>query len=453
MMRDFYGFQFNGFHSSDLGIVRVSDGSRYNDSLVPAFQDKTAQRVGNDGTFYWESFYTNKPIAVQIAFDNLSEIQYRKLRQVFDGKAEGDLIFDETPYKAYYVKVQNPPQLKTICFNDYYEEGGQEKVRRVYKGEGTINFICYNPYARGLFKYLDGSGQTPVYEVQMERAIFATRVGDPTNTSFYLPPEGTPYADYPKILVPKSEIDKLAGNGTTNIPYNDNNKQQIVFYYANPGQSLLNAKKYISYKRPWATTQNNSVFSGLNNNHNPWFTATRSAVSSNYVLDGDVVRPIVTNYYSNKDEWLESSGVLSSNILNVSGSTILLDVTGTSSINIYNAGDVATDWCAYFSSGVNSITFKPNANDNFNDDVTTATLTFTNMPSPTTVGGTYIRVNSKTQLVEVCDSYFEPTGVLFNKYISGGDFFRIPVSPTPLNYYKVTSDANIVKFDYNYLYY
>jgi hypothetical protein len=38
---DYIGFTFNGVHSSDLGIMRVSDGSRYNDSLLPTIQDKT----------------------------------------------------------------------------------------------------------------------------------------------------------------------------------------------------------------------------------------------------------------------------------------------------------------------------------------------------------------------------------------------------------------------------
>ena len=144
-LHDFCGFTWRGDHSSKYGIVRVSDGSRYNDTILPAFQDTTQKIPGSDGTLYWESFYTNKTFSVNIAFDHLTEDNYRKLRQWLNGKDRGELIFDEAPYKAYTVKIQNAPQLKTICFN--------EDNQRIYKGEGTISFVAYYPFARGVYKF------------------------------------------------------------------------------------------------------------------------------------------------------------------------------------------------------------------------------------------------------------------------------------------------------------
>ncbi len=144
-LHDFCGFTWRGEHSSDHGIVRVSDGSRYNDTILPAFQDTTQKMPGSDGTLYWESFYTNKTFPVNIAFDHLTEDNYRKLRQWLNGKDRGELIFDEAPYKAYTVKLQSAPQLKTICFN--------EDNQRIYKGEGTISFVAYYPFARGVYKF------------------------------------------------------------------------------------------------------------------------------------------------------------------------------------------------------------------------------------------------------------------------------------------------------------
>lgn len=144
-LHDFCGFTWRGDHSSKYGIVRVSDGSRYNDTILPAFQDTTQKMPGSDGTLYWESFYTNKTFSVNIAFDHLTEDNYRKLRQWLNGKDRGELIFDEAPYKAYTVKIQNATQLKTICFN--------EDNQRIYKGEGTISFVAYYPFARGVYKF------------------------------------------------------------------------------------------------------------------------------------------------------------------------------------------------------------------------------------------------------------------------------------------------------------
>ena len=48
LKEDFIGFSFNGHRSESLGIVRVSDGSRYNEDLVPTAQDKTVQVPGTE---------------------------------------------------------------------------------------------------------------------------------------------------------------------------------------------------------------------------------------------------------------------------------------------------------------------------------------------------------------------------------------------------------------------
>ena len=54
--RDFIGFSFDDVHSSDLGVLRVSDGSRYNEYLLPTSQDVTVQVPGGDGTYYFGSY-------------------------------------------------------------------------------------------------------------------------------------------------------------------------------------------------------------------------------------------------------------------------------------------------------------------------------------------------------------------------------------------------------------
>ena len=145
---DYIGFQFGDYHSHDLGLIRVSDGSRYQDVSVPNFQDVTQKRPGGDGTYYWGATYTQRTFPINIAFDNLSEEQLRQVRNVYTGDAEGWLIFDETPYKKYWVKLQSPPQFKYLTFT----ENGND---RVYKGEATLTFISYSPYAIDAFKYLE----------------------------------------------------------------------------------------------------------------------------------------------------------------------------------------------------------------------------------------------------------------------------------------------------------
>lgn len=141
MSMDFIGFTYNGKHSfRDLHIYRTSNGSRYNDNLNAALTDKTADVPGGDGQYYFGTTHKNKTFSVSYAFDNLTESGLRLLKQTFDGKDIHDLIFDEEPYKVWSAKVTGTAQIKHLCFE---ESEGQ----RTYKGEGSITFTCYYPYA------------------------------------------------------------------------------------------------------------------------------------------------------------------------------------------------------------------------------------------------------------------------------------------------------------------
>lgn len=145
---DFIGFTIDGIHSSRLGIIRVSESSRFTENLLPAFSDKTVQIPGGDGVYYFGREYSTRSFSISIAYDNLKEKQIRQIRRLFYTKTTHSLIFDEYPYKMYNVVVQSPPQLKFLCFDD-------ENGERVYKGEGTISFVSHVPYAITKNKYLE----------------------------------------------------------------------------------------------------------------------------------------------------------------------------------------------------------------------------------------------------------------------------------------------------------
>lgn len=145
---DYIGFSFGGVHSSELGIVRISDGSRFEESLLPNFQDKTATVSGKDGIYYFGSDNQQKEIALSFAFDHLTEEQLRRLKQVFSTKKPQQFISDEKPYKYYMVKVAQSAIIQHLCFD--LDEG-----TRIYKGEGTLNLVAYYPYARSVHKFLN----------------------------------------------------------------------------------------------------------------------------------------------------------------------------------------------------------------------------------------------------------------------------------------------------------
>ena len=145
---DYIGFTFNNVHSSELGILRTSDGSRFNENLLPTMQDKTVQVPGGDGMYHFGSYFTQKQFNISYAFDALTEEQLARIQALFGDKKIHDLIFDESPYKVYQAKVTGTASIKYIPF-------AEGEVNRIYKGEGSIQFTAYNPYARSVHKYAD----------------------------------------------------------------------------------------------------------------------------------------------------------------------------------------------------------------------------------------------------------------------------------------------------------
>ena len=157
---DYIGFTFGGVHSSELGLMRVSDGSRYNTDLLPPLQDKTAQVNGRDGAVYFGSQYNTRPIKVPIAFDNMTEESFNQLKRLLQDKKPKYLWFDETPYKQWLVKAANAQNFKWVCFDESHN--GKEK--RIYKGEGTLEFSCFSPYAESRVTFLDEPVDKIIYK-------------------------------------------------------------------------------------------------------------------------------------------------------------------------------------------------------------------------------------------------------------------------------------------------
>ena len=200
-MEDFTGFTFGGVHSSDLGIIRVSGGDRYEEQLHPEIKDRTAEVPGLNGDYYFGSDFGPRSFDIEIAFDSLTEEQFRKLRRVFGTKDIKQLIFDERPYKYYMAKLESPMELSYVCFDEpkkhidmsgnaygvrwinethtedvIDEETGEptdetievtertretiypyvmdEGTQRIYKGEGKMSFICHFPFAKSVYKVL-----------------------------------------------------------------------------------------------------------------------------------------------------------------------------------------------------------------------------------------------------------------------------------------------------------
>ena len=174
---DFLGFTFAGIHSSELNIIRTSGGDRFDEQMTPEIRDISVEVPGMNGEYFFGSTYGTRTFKIEIAFDSLTEAQFRKIRQLYGRKQIGELIFDERPYKKYLVKIESPIELSYVCFDepnytwekiqtgyntyvkgigdsDYEYKDYDGTTKHIYKGEGTISFICYFPFAKSVFKEL-----------------------------------------------------------------------------------------------------------------------------------------------------------------------------------------------------------------------------------------------------------------------------------------------------------
>lgn len=158
----FLGFTYNGRHSSELGIVRINTGNRAEMPLSPSFKDSTAEVPGGKGLYYFNTQIQQRQFTINFAYDDLTEEDVRELREWLNPLEQGELIFDEEPYKAYTVKPNTQPKLSYLVFNKeittetfkLYEPSTVKSSGRVYKGEGAIGLTAYYPYAKAPSKKL-----------------------------------------------------------------------------------------------------------------------------------------------------------------------------------------------------------------------------------------------------------------------------------------------------------
>ena len=159
---EFLGFTFNNIHSSTYNIVRLSSSNRFEEELTGSFSDQTAQVNGQNGVYFFNTNRGTLQKTIKFGFQDLTEANLRQLRRWLNGGNLSELIFDEMPYKVYRAKVASPVQLSYMVFEgdiedtvSYYTDGeeivssgGVETAQgKLYKGEGTVTFICFKGLA------------------------------------------------------------------------------------------------------------------------------------------------------------------------------------------------------------------------------------------------------------------------------------------------------------------
>ena len=418
MKGDCLGFSFDGIHSSRLGITRVSEGDRYNESLAPEIEDKIIPVPGKDGSYFFGSLYRNKIITIQFAFDSLTESQFRQLRKLLAIKKPCQLILDERPYKVYSAKISSPPQLNYICFDeqkymwenhsDLANNGGYipnsidhkvyvDKYERIYKGEGTIEFTCTQPFATDQLKVLDLYGD---FNFQPTYGIGVIYKNNPRTTG---------------EAILRAEADGL----------DLTNPDDIAIFESDPKYRVIEVD------------------------------------SSNSIT-----------VYTNVEEWAESSGILPYEFYaryNVDKVCEVQNVVGYNAyIPVYNAGDIGAPFYLFLPFNQNG-ELNSDSGDWIDINIGNTLLRLKPFESETTIDKENgVVINTNNHLIEgvkydYATSTWRTTGNLYNEYIVAGDFTKIKNNDwTMFDTYDGTHTQAIylncetamgAKIHYNYLYY
>ena len=165
-MGDFLGFRFGQIHSKDLHLIVVSSSNRYQKNELPTIKEYTKEIPGGNGIYLFGHTFVSQEFKVNVAFNEVDEITWRKISQLFATDKPQDLVFDELPFKTYKAKLKTKPEFKFICF--------MKDGQRVYKGEGTLDFICYSPFAFCFNKYVVRAAD--YYKCKMPKEIITNSI-------------------------------------------------------------------------------------------------------------------------------------------------------------------------------------------------------------------------------------------------------------------------------------
>lgn len=444
-MGDFIGFTFGGKHIKDLGVTRVSEGDRYEEEIFPELKDRTTEVPGLDGSYYFGAEYGPKKFDLSIAYDHLTEEQFRELRQTFGRKDIKELVFDERPYKKYMAKVESPIELSFVCFDERKRTEGSERngVRRDGEEEqvievevsDSVEVTAGNTATYTLLHTPKGTVTVEGiqdYTVEDNEYTFTNETEDDITITISYVYEST-------IMVPKWEqVTPWEYSDETERIYKGEGKISFICYF------------------PFAK----SVFKQLPFTYQKTTDETIQEGKKYFILDGTdyelVEEPTVDDidtYYERVDEsneWAFSSGILSVNDYEE------YDVYNSGNIKIYNPGDKDTGFKLYLPAAVatsaTTINYKPDGtNTKFSLVLKAMTMKSSDVGVVVdTVNGLIIGVQSFNSTTHT----YTTSNNIYNEYVDIGIFFQLePCTIDDGCVLNIVGGGNGIEIFYDYLYF
>ena len=438
---DFLGFKFNGYHSTELGITRVSGGDRYNETLYPEIKDKIVEVPGLDGSYYYGSDYGPMQFEIDIAFDHLTEQQFRDLRTTFGTKETKQLIFDERPYKYYMAKLASPIELSYVCFDERKRIPGSSSntgvrvVDRQYELQSIYN----------------------TEEISLESAAFQGHFPEAGEYTFILIDDTYTYNGEP--------IDNLESYGISIVQ-----EEPILESFVINNIEVLSGITRESIT-PWeyvVDEENNYIYERIYKGEGKIsFICYFPFAKSNFKAlpeEGQI-------YYEGSEDWASSSGLLSAEEYSTVDTFMTIN-DNNKGFRVYNPGDMSVGFRLYCSfSAATSLSIKYYQDSNANGNNYDAILNIATIePKPGDQGiiidtntGLIYGVPQDPETISKNTTQIQTSSNIYNYYVASGSFFKIEPHKTNINRSKIllskigtnnnTITTGNVQIFYDYLYF
>lgn len=149
----YLGFTFAGHHSSEFGLMVVSDGSRYHQNLFNNFSDTLTSVPGKNGSYYFGTQLQVRDFDIQCVFDDMTTHTRNKIQTWLYPNKVGWLIYDEMPYKKYLVKISGVPSFNFLPFDKTKFTSKHIIKNEILKGELDIPFFTFREFGIRNEKY------------------------------------------------------------------------------------------------------------------------------------------------------------------------------------------------------------------------------------------------------------------------------------------------------------
>ena len=127
----------------------MSGGDRYKDDLSPDLEDKVVDIPGNDGQYYFGSYFNKREFSIEIAYDSVTEKQLRDLKQLFTIDNELGIIspyYDSELKQTIYDDIKEKEESNTLLPFNLIDKQEYKTNITINNSEDILNLFKMTPH-------------------------------------------------------------------------------------------------------------------------------------------------------------------------------------------------------------------------------------------------------------------------------------------------------------------